>query len=125
MDPTTGSNPLAPPEKLGAPYFLGAKAQNPSDFADVFVRENLVGGFRDLRQGPENAFFSATFVPTWEVQFPICRKPKRVRGVSFRIHLPQPTGLLIRNDGVTGSSPVCGTSLIKELVPAPRRQAKF
>ena len=66
-------------------------AQNPPDFADVFVRENSASGISYSRSGPENAFFSATFVPAPEVQFSNCRKPKRVRAGSFRIHLPQAT----------------------------------
>ena len=42
-----------------------------------------------LSIGLENAFFSAAFVPPPEVQFPMFRKPKRLRAGSFRIHLPQ------------------------------------
>ena len=55
------------------------RAQNPADFCRCFYSGELGKGFSCSRQGPENAFFSAAFVPVPGVPFPICWKPTRLR----------------------------------------------
>jgi hypothetical protein len=81
------------------------RAQNPADFDDLFVRENLARGGSCSRYWLENAFFSATFVPTPGVQFTIFRKATRVRADAFRIHLPQSRAGSCRFDPCRPSRP--------------------
>jgi hypothetical protein len=64
-------------------------AQNPADFADVFVRENSMGGFSCSRPGLENAFFSATFVPS--PGSPIPNLPEAKAALSRFISNPSPS----------------------------------
>jgi hypothetical protein len=54
---------LSPPAKFGAPYFRDGTGAKSRSFCRRFCSGEFGGGFNCFRQGLENAFFSATFVP--------------------------------------------------------------
>jgi hypothetical protein len=70
-------------QDLGCRTPRAREAENPADFADIFVRENSAGGFCRPRLRLENAIFSVPFVPSSEVRLPFPAAKATDRGHPF------------------------------------------